>query len=146
MNPVLAGLMALAMILAACENEGRSDEARQTVVRYLTAVASRSDDAGWSILNAHTREYLDRDAYIALARAGEDAELVPEAIGLLYEDDGLYEFAVSFTEPVSAEDAALLALENEFGNGLACMPEPDLVELAVIIDPLTGPGIAVNEC
>jgi hypothetical protein len=73
-------------------------------------------------------------------------EIVPEAIGLVYEDDGVYEFSVTFTEPIPPAHAALFALRNEFGNPLACMPEPDVLELGVVIDPLSGPGITGGGC
>jgi hypothetical protein len=53
---------------------------------------------------------------------------------------------VTFTEPIPPGHAALFVLENEFGNSLACMPEPDVVELVVIIHPISGPGIATNGC
>jgi hypothetical protein len=139
-------LLALVVIICACENEGRADEATETVVRYLAAVAGGSDEHGWSLLSGNSRQWLDRDQYDALALAAEDVELVPEAIEIVYEDDGAYEFAVTFTEPIPPGHAAFFALENDFGNPLACMPEPDVVELAVIIDPISGPGIAGGGC
>jgi hypothetical protein len=139
-------LLALVVFMCACENEGRSDEARATVVRYLAAINGGSGDSGWAVLNGDSRDSLDRGEYDELAEAIEDAADVPQAIALIYEDDGAYEFAVTFTEPIPPGHAALFVLENEFGNSLACMPEPDVVELVVIIHPISGPGIATNGC
>lgn len=52
-------LLALAVVLCGCENEGRSDEARETLVRYLAAIAGGSDEHGWSLLSSDSRESLE---------------------------------------------------------------------------------------
>src|SRR5687767_8681742 len=118
MRFLLPALLLLAMLIGACENEGRSDEARQTVAGFLAALAGGSDDFGWSLLNGDARESLDADEYGALALAAVDEELVAASIELLYEDDGFYDFAVTFRKPIPPGYAELLALENEFGNSL----------------------------
>ena len=139
-------LLALVMVTSACENEGRSNEARETVVGFLAALAGGSVDHGWSLLDAQTREWLDPDKYGELAQAADDVEVIPKAIELLYEDDGAYEFAVTFTEPIPEGYAAFFAHVNEFGNRFACMPQADVVELSVTIDPLSGPGVVGSSC
>jgi hypothetical protein len=57
-------LWALATLLAvsasACENEGRSDEARATALRYLEALDVSDEDRGWSVLSAYGQGRQDR--------------------------------------------------------------------------------------
>jgi hypothetical protein len=146
MRLCVLALLVLALVASACENEGRSDEARELVVRYLAALAGGSDDHGWSLLDAETRERLDPDVYEALAQAADDVQVVPKAIELLYEDDGAYQFSVTFAEPIPAGYAAFFAQVNEFGNRFACVSEPNIVELYVGIDPISGPAVVGSSC
>lgn len=84
------GLVLLVSLLGSCafENEGRSDEAEETVRRYLAAVAGADEVRGWSMLSASMQEStVTRESYIEV---------------------GFYQFAVTTAAPIRAAYAELL--------------------------------------
>ncbi|MDQ2673925.1 MAG: hypothetical protein M3Y40_04660 [Chloroflexota bacterium] len=143
---------ALAVLLAiattACENEGRSDEARGTAIRYLEALDGAARDRGWSVLSPSMREHSGPAGnYLALAEA-IDTPMAIADIALFYEDDGLYDFTVTAAEPIDEAHAA--ALFTPLGtSSVACRVDERTFRLAVIVGVLffeEHAGVTGNEC
>ncbi len=138
----------LALIASGCENEGRSDEARLTALRYLEALDGAAQDRGWSELSATMREHSGpMDDYLALAEAIE-APMQVEDVTLHYEDDGFYEFTVTTAEPIDGAHAA--ALFTPLGtSSVACQLDDRSFRLAVIVGVVffaEQAGVTGNEC
>jgi hypothetical protein len=146
---VLAACALAAFVATACENEGRSDEARSTVLRYLAALDGAEDDRGWSVLSESMRSLSgSREAYVELASQADDP-LSIESVTLHYEDDGFYDFTVTTAEPIGAAHAAALFDEIGSGSAIACSIGPDSFRIAVIVGVLMfteHTGITGNEC
>jgi hypothetical protein len=143
---LLAALLAVAA--SACENEGRSDEARDTAIRYLEALDGATEDRGWSVLSPSMREHSgSAEQYVALAEA-IDAPMAIEDVTLFYEDDGLYDFTVTTAEPI--DDAHATALFTPLGpSSVACQVGERSFRLAVIVGVIffeEHAGITGNEC
>jgi hypothetical protein len=140
---------ALAFAATACENDGRSDEARSTVLRYLAALDGAEDDRGWSVLSESMRSLSgSREAYVELASQA-DASLSFESVTLYYEDDGFYDFTVTTAEPMDSAHAALLFNKLGSGSPIACSIAPASFRIAVIVDVLMSTehaGITGNDC
>lgn len=133
---ILAACSLVALAGAACENEGRSDEARRTVLRYLAALGGAEDDRGWSVLSESTRSLSGgREAYVELANRA-DSSLPIESVTLHYEDDGFYEFTVTTAGPIDAARAAVLFDELGSGSPIACSTGSDSFHIAVIVGVL----------
>lgn len=139
--PRVGSLGLLTLALASCglaETEGRSDEARATLVRYLAAVGGAEDDRGWSVLSASMRDsYGTRDDYLELAMVAADAPLLIQDVKLVYEDDGFYSFSVTTTIPPDPAYAELLFRPRLLESAVACPTRPDEFEIAIIIAPFS---------
>src|SRR5687768_18617435 len=101
----------LLIVLTACtfETEGRSDEAQATLTRYLEGLAGGADDRGWSVLRESTREdYGTLEDYLELASLGGEGGLPIVGMQVAAEDDGLYKFAVTTTDPIDPAYAEVL--------------------------------------
>ncbi len=143
----MAALLALAA--SACENEGRSDEARGTALRYLEALDGAAQDRGWSVLSPSMREHSAsaEEEYVGLAEA-IDTPMAIEDITLFYEDDGFYDFTVTTAEPI--DDAHATALFNPLGtSSVGCQVDERSFRLAVIVGVVffeEHAGVTGNEC
>jgi hypothetical protein len=115
------------------ENEGRSEEAHATVLRYLAALGGSEADRGWSILSASMRDGSgSRDEYIELA-SSTDATLATNDVHLTYEDDGFYLFTVTLAREIEPGHAEALFDPRGPNSPIACRTGPDQFEIAVII-------------
>jgi hypothetical protein len=132
----------LAITLAACapfENEGRSGEAEATLSRYLANLAGSSDDRGWSQLTPPMRDaHGPREEYVARVQLAGDAQLSVESMLLVREDDGLYEFAVTVSEPT--DPFSVLFHEPPNWSAIACPIDHRRLQMFVIIAPIGGSG------
>lgn len=146
---VLAACAIAAFTATGCENEGRSDEARSTVLRYLGALDGAEDDRGWSVLSESMRSLSgSRETYVELARQADDS-LTIDSVTLYYEDDGFYDFTVTTADPMDSAHAAILFDELGSGSSIACSIGPDSFRIAVIVGVLMfteHAGITGNEC
>jgi hypothetical protein len=135
-----ASLVLLTVLLTSCglaETEGRSDEARATLDRYLGAVGGAEDDRGWSVLSSSMRDsYGTRDDYLELAGAADDP-LPIAGVRLLYEDDGFYSFSVTTAEPIEPAYAELLFRPRLLDSAVGCQTNPGEFEIAIIIAPFS---------
>jgi hypothetical protein len=129
------------------ENEGRSGEARATVVRYLEALRGAEDDRGWALLSASMREGSgSRDEYIALASSA-NARLATDHVRLTYEDDGFYVFTVTASTEIADGYAEALFEARGRNSPIACRSGPTRFEIGVGIGFFSPfAGVSGNAC
>lgn len=139
----------MAVVLSSCaifENEGRADEARATVVRYLDALGGAEPDRGWSILSASMRDGYPEDLYLRVASTAHGPPRIDD-IELTYEDDGFYAFTVSYGGDLDHAFAQVLFTSSGAElSPIACPNGPDQFEMAVIIGVGEFAGITENSC
>lgn len=147
----LAAAFAVLIPLAAtgCENEGRSEEARQTVLRYLRALDGEAQDRGWSSLSASMREHSgSADDYLARAEQAGTPMTIDE-VALVYEDDGFYDFLVTTDAPIDRAHADVLFDRLGTGSPIACQLGDSSFRIAVIVGVLAfqeHAGVTGNDC